>query len=116
MMARIVVPKDRQAMVALDYDQASEDQLIELYYPDDDPEFALFWDSGIFSTIDNLADTLIDRYESEWIEDLTKIDKVIKSKIFDIYIENESLRRNFANLKRLFEEAYERGTGIYFFF
>lgn len=106
----ISVPKDKEAENALDYDEATPDQLIEIRLTNS--EFSEFEQKNIFDLINAIAETYIEEYEDDAITDADKLQKVLASEIFDIPVENDKLKA----LKVLFEEAYTRGTGVYFYF
>ncbi|MGF6929469.1 soluble cytochrome b562 [Chitinophaga sp. W2I13] len=105
----IVVPIDDKAKIALDYDNATPEQLMEVVLSD--AEFKVLWDTGFFELINKIADVNIDDYEDEGIEDKEKLGKVLASDIF-----TASAIDSVNHIKSLFEEALKRETGIYFYF
>lgn len=109
-MRCIIVPKDKEADVLLDYDEASSDQLLTLYF--DNAEFKELWDAGVFSAINEIAESMIDVYEDDGITDRYKLQQVINSDIFNKKLSTNKLDQ----IKVLFEEALKRETGIYFYF
>ncbi|MFX1705970.1 hypothetical protein PV783_18530 [Chitinophaga sp. CC14] len=105
----IVVPKNKDAEIALDYDRATPEQLIEMTL--DETMFKELWEAGIFDRINNIAGVNIDIYEDEYIAEIEKLEKVLASDIFTANL-IDSVKR----IKSLFEEAVKRETGIYFYF
>lgn len=105
----IVVPKNKDAEIALDYDRATPEQLIEMTL--DETMFNELWEAGIFDRINNIAGVNIDIYENEYIAEIEKLEKVLASDIFTANL-IDSVKR----IKFLFEEAVKRETGIYFYF
>lgn len=105
----IVVPKDREAQIALNYDTATPVQLMELSLSQ--TEFKDLLKTGFFDLINKIAGVNIDDYEDERIEDKEKLEKVLESGIF---MTNSTGK--VAQIRALFEEAVSRGTGIYFYF
>jgi hypothetical protein len=78
----IIVPKHEAAMNALNYNEANEDDLIELEL--NKTEFDELDNTGIFQQINNTCGTLIDEYEDESvtsIEDLKRCNTIISSLI-----------------------------------
>lgn len=112
-MSKIIsVPKNKDAEIALDYNQATEDQLIEISLSDE--EFSELWNEGIFSLINDIAGTNIDDFEDDNIIDKEKIKKIIDKLS---YIQKSGLLKNkLGQIITLFEEAFIRGTGVYFYF
>jgi len=106
----ITVAKDMDAEHALDYNEATSDQLIELNLTEN--EFLEFYKKGVFDAINEIAESLIDDFEYDGITDIQKLKQVLESDVFDIPVETDKLQA----IKILFEEAYSRGTGVHFFF
>lgn len=106
----ITVPKDKEAENALDYDEARPDQLIEINLSNN--EFNEFDKYEIFDSLNEIADTFIGDFESDSITGSEKLRQILDSDIFNRQVENDKLKA----LKSLFEEAYTRGTGVYFYF
>lgn len=105
----IAVPKNQDAEIALNYDRATPEQLIEMTL--DETMFKELWESGFFERINNIAGVNIDNYEDEHITELEKLGKVLASDIFTANV-IDSIRQ----IRSLFEEAVTRKTGIYFYF
>jgi hypothetical protein len=110
----IIVPKNINAMNALNLNESIDDQLIKLVINEDD--FKKIWESGLFGSINEMVDSLIDLYEDEKIVDQTKIDKLLMSPILDKTKYNSKLHPIVDQIKGLFEEAKKRETGIFFYF
>ncbi|TWV92006.1 hypothetical protein [Chitinophaga pinensis] len=109
-MRSIIVPKDKEADILLDTDEATPEQLITLSF--DNTEFKELWDAGIFQLINELTESLIDVYEDDAITEKQKLQLVLSSDIFEISVTTDKLKQ----IKTLFQEALQRGTGVYFYF
>lgn len=105
----IVVPKDVAAQHALNYDEATSEQLIELAL--EESAFKTLWEAGFFQRVNAIAGVNIDVYEDECIEDPQQLKNVLES---DVFTENSSIQVK--EIKSLFELAIKFGTGIYFYF
>lgn len=110
----ITVPKDAEAVVALDYNEASDDQLIEIIL--DDREFYAIWKSGFFSSLNYMAKVNIDDSEDDGITDVEVLKEVVNSSLFDVELGDPKLNRLLEEMRVLFQEAIARGTGVFFFF
>ena len=110
----IAVPKDHAATVALDYSEAIEDQLIELYL--EEVEFKPVWDSGFFESINLMTGSMIDPYEDDKVVGKQMLYKVLNSAIFNENNYVVEIRTNISKIKQLFIEARNRDTGIFFYF
>ncbi len=106
----ITVPKDKEAENALDYDEATADQLIEVFLIGD--EFKELWKIGFFDALNDMTQAMIDDFESAEIVKKEDLEKVLNSDVFSMPASNDILDR----IKHLFQEALDRGTGVYFFF
>jgi molecular chaperone DnaK (HSP70) len=106
----ITVPKDKAAEEALNYAEATEDQLIEVRLTD--AEFDELWQAGVFDTMNEITEAMIDYFESAEIVEREELEKVLESDAFDKHAVVDKL----AQIKVLFQEALDRGTGVYFFF
>ncbi|MCB0697944.1 MAG: hypothetical protein KDC07_11300 [Chitinophagaceae bacterium] len=107
----ITVPKDKSAEIALDYDEAVKEQLLEIELTESD--INKLWEMGLFATINSLTGSNIDVYETESIFDIDMLRNVLESGIFDnrIYAGIDHV----AKIKDLFQEALKRKTSIHFF-
>ncbi|KAB1232565.1 hypothetical protein [Chryseobacterium viscerum] len=106
MSKKIIVPKNKEAEIALDYDTASPEQIVELSITND--EFKELWNSGVFILINKISNSNIDEFEDEHITNLDSIhnslNKLKKSS-------NSSDKIN-----RMFELALLYETSIHFYF
>lgn len=102
----IIVPKNKEAEIALDYDTATSEQLIELNLTTE--EFDRLWDDGIFSLINKISNCNIDDYEDEHITDLNLISKTLS--------ELKARRLGLENIIKMFETAIFYKTSIHFYF
>lgn len=110
----ITVPKDREAMMALDYNLASSEQLFEIVLHED--QFNLLWSSGIFQSINEIASVNIDYSEDESITDLSLLKKILSSDFLYRDYSNEELTGLVSQLKNLILKAIDCETGIFFYF
>lgn len=102
----IVVPKNKEAEIALDYDTATSEQVVELsltHY-----EFEKLWNEGVFALINNISDSNIDDYEDEHITDLNLISRS--------YHELKKLPCKPEEIIKMFEFAIMYKTSIHFYF
>ena len=109
----ITVPKDKEALAKLDFDDASSSCLIELSISEN--EYLHLERIYFFENINKLSGSLIDNYEDDSIVDL----EILKS----VY---EFLNKKYKNdnyydtlispILGLFNEAIKRETGFFFFF
>jgi len=113
-MKTIVVPKDKIAEEALDYDNADQEQLFEVFL--DEAEFKDLWENDFFIAINVIAGSNIDDYEDEKIVELEVLRRVIKSELFLGENYQANIRSKITDIRILFEEAEKRGTGVYFYF
>ena len=110
----IIVPIDRAAEQSLDFDEAKPNQLIELQLDEDD--FLKLYSLGIFSLINNVGNVKIDDYENESIRNKIKIKKIIDNLIIKEGSVDVDLKNKILEIRKLFQEALTRGTGVYFYF
>lgn len=111
MMKRLIeVPKDKEAEHALDYNEATADQLIRVHLTNS--EFIELCDNGFFDTLNEMTDAMIDDFEDAEIVKKEDLEMILSSEVFNLPVSNDILHR----LRLLFQEALERGTGVYFFF
>lgn len=110
----IVVPKDKVAQELLDRNEANDQQLLELYLNDE--EFYFLYKRGIFKLINQIADSIIDDYESDSVLENEKISKIIET----LNSQKSSIANSGSSIIQkiidLFEEALKRGTGVHFYF
>lgn len=62
----------------------------------------------IFSAVNNITAVNIGIYEDENIQDSNKLEKVLKSDVFDV-VHNDTAKQ----IRALFEEALKRKTGVF---
>ncbi|MDF2188607.1 hypothetical protein [Paraflavitalea sp. CAU 1676] len=110
----ISVPKDQTALAALDYDQATKDQLFEVTIEDD--LFGALWRKGIWGDINLIVNVNIDAYEDEQITDLEDIQEILRRGVFDRSYSDEALNLKIKEIKVLFQRAIDCKTGVFFFF
>ena len=110
----ITVPKDQKALIALDFDQASDDQLIEVILDED--EFNMLWNSGFFKHLNRLANAYIDNGEDESITNIEILKNLLKSDLFEMDFQDAKLNQTLKDIKNLFNEAIKHETGVFFFF
>ncbi len=110
----IVVPKDKIAEEALDFNGAKEEQLIE--FPIGEEDFLFMYHNGIIDLININGDALVDDYEDDWVIGKDNLSKVIKALNLRIALGGNIKHQLMNNVLSLFEEAFNRDTGVYFFF
>lgn len=110
----ITVPKDRNAMDALDLNQANEDQLLELRISEGD--FKVVWETGLFQEMNQIIHSNIDIAEDESISDIEALQKLLDSNIFTIADYAPGQTDIIDQLRNLIIAAIERNTGIFFYF
>lgn len=105
-MKSIVVPKNKNAEIELDYNRADETTLITWNLSNS--EYKELEHIGVFNKINNLCEVLIDEYEDEHIpaEKLVIISEIFSKSSNDLVKE----------LSKLINEAIERNTSIHFYF
>ena len=113
-MKTICVPINKRALSRLDYGQNVPGDLIEIILSDDD--FYKLREKGFFDNINVLIDSMIDDFEDEHILDTSQLSKVINSRVFERGSHNEALFKVVVEIKRLFDEAMKRKTGVHFYF
>ncbi len=113
-MKTIIVPLNKEAQNALNYDSAKPEQLIELILTDS--IFYTMFELNFFSKINELVDCNIDDFEDEKIITKHKIEIVLQND--SLFLMNHSVEINkiIERIHNLFKEAYFRNTGIYFYF
>jgi hypothetical protein len=110
----IIVPKTKEAEYALDYEEATADQLDTLFL--DQKYYLDFWQSGLLDLFNELSpESLIADYEKAAISNPLIIKQIIdalKNKKGFSYSLAASLTDE---LITLFEKALLRNTGVYFY-
>ncbi len=111
----ITVPINSIAEESLNLNEASTDQLIELKIGED--EFHFLFQNEIIKLINKEGLTNIDDFEDDVVVGKRNIHKVIKvlelKKMNFSDVNHIELLENIINL---FKEAFNRNTGIYFYF
>ncbi len=110
----IVVPKDRLAQELLERDEATDQQLLELYLSDE--EFYFLYKQGIFELINQIAGSLIDDFEDDSVLEKEKILKIIESLNAQKAMFTNEWTVIIQKIVGLFEESLKRSTGVYFYF
>lgn len=110
----ITVPKNKKAAYDLDYDKAMPNQLIELYLSESD--FYVLQESDAINKINMTTGSLIDDYESDSICDPDDIANVIYILEEIVKGSNSEQKKLLLELLSLFKEAFQRKTGVFFFF
>ena len=108
----ITVPKDKIAEKALDFEEATKEQLIELSITEE--EFLFLYQNGIIELINQEGETNIDDFEDDSVtgkENLSKVIKALNLRV-DLNVYDELIQ----NVSNLFNEAIDRDTGVYFYF
>ncbi len=106
----ITVPKDKNAVEALDYDTATDEQLIEWKLTHD--EFMELWNLQVFDKINSDCDTIIDDYENESITEKERLNQCF-------LVVNQFSNKGNGSVKRFTEmvkTAIDLKTGLYFYF
>ena len=106
----ITVPKDKEALIALDYDTAKPEQLIEWKLTQD--EFMELWNLKVFDKINSDCDTIIDDYEDESITEYEYLNQCF-------LVVNQFTNKGNGSVKRFTEmvkTAIDLKTGLYFYF
>lgn len=110
----IIVPKDKLGLSRLlsTIEPDTNDFYFELKLTDS--SFYNLWNLGIFNEINLIADSVIDDFEEEYILDQEKIKYIIE------YLSQKILMypslSDLDQLLNMFLEAYNRETGIFFYF
>jgi len=110
----IAVPKDKKAEEALYFDVAKEEQLIELALSEE--AFSFLDQSGIIDLINSDGDALIDDFEDDSVAGRENLNKVIEALSSKEFTGNSSQCQLVQSVLMLFKEAFNRNTGVYFFF
>ncbi|WP_435949343.1 hypothetical protein [Psychrobacter sp. DM8] len=107
----IVVPISKQAEFRLDYDICEDNDLVE--YSLSEEKFYKLFNLGFFHQLNAELDLMIDDYEQEEILE-NKLDqlKVFMNSFMQQHPDNQILN----DLNELFQIAYEKRTGVFFFF
>ncbi|MEP0924818.1 hypothetical protein [Leptolyngbya sp. ST-U4] len=107
----ICVPLDCVAMQDLDFDCASETQILELKLTH--LEFKKLWDIGVFAAINDSCSSLIDDFEDDSILGIENLYNCLKA--VKLVTNRDGVQDLMSQLEDLVQEAINRKTGIYFF-
>ena len=110
----IIVPKDKNAEKALDYDNATESQLITFELNERD--FLNLFNSKVFNDINSINFVAISDFEDESITNKKSMSDTIEFFQSRLFSYDNNLRQHILKIVSLFEEAIERETGVYFYF
>lgn len=110
----ITVPKDKVVENALDFDEATPEQLIELQIKEE--EFLFLYKNGIIEMINQEGNTNIDDFEDDSVTGKENLGKVIKALNLKDKLSNNPQYHLIQTLSNLFIEAQDRNTGVYFYF
>lgn len=113
-MKIICVPKDKSALLRLDYDLSESDDLIEVYL--DSNTLMKLFEFKFFQKINDVADSNIDDFEDEKILGAKELNKVLDSGVFELNDYNDSLKEVILKIENLFRQALYLDTGVFFFF
>ena len=105
----IIVPKNQDAIMALDYDMAKPEQLIEWELSQD--EFMELWNLKIFDKINTTCDTIIDDCEDE---NISEINDLIQCSLMINQMKNK--QKSIQKFFIMIQYAIDFQTGIFFYF
>ncbi|MBE9463669.1 hypothetical protein ACFP1I_32120 [Dyadobacter subterraneus] len=108
------VPINLSAVERLNYDINETNDLIEMDL--DDKMLQRLFEIGFFEKINAISGALIDYFEDEHIVGIPAITKVLNSNILDNAGYDIELHDVLGEIKSLFQEAFDRGTGVFFYF
>ena len=112
----IIVPKDKKAEQALDINEAKREQLIELTI--DEKDFIFIYQTGIIELINREGNANVDDFEDDCVSGKENLSTVINALSLERFLENTTPTQQqlLNNILKLFNEAFDRGTGVYFYF
>lgn len=108
-MKLICVPKNTEAMIKLDYNEAKSSDLCEIQLSKE--EFESLWNIGYFKYINSKAGTMITDYEEDQIGDLGVLESLLRGLNQGQYNNNPLAQK----ITHCFSKAIEYKTGVYFF-
>ena len=107
----VVVPISKEAKFRLDYDMCEDNDLVE--YSLSEEKFYKLFNLGFFHQLNAKLNLMIDDYEYEEIlEDKLDLLKVFMNDFKQQHPDNQILN----DLNELFKVAYNKRTGVFFFF
>jgi hypothetical protein len=113
-MKVICVPINHSAVERLNYHINETNDLIEMDL--DDKMLRRLFEIDFFDKINAVSGVLIDDFEDEKIVGIPAITKVLDSNIFDTVGYDIEFHNVLGEIKSLFQEAFDRGTGVFFYF
>ena len=109
----VLVPLDMEADKCVDYDNYSQDQVIEIKI--DDSVLNSLFENKILETINDISGSMIDEFEHDKICDQdSKINIVEYLSSIQCY-HNDDLEEFIGSMIGLFGESLRRGTPVHFF-
>lgn len=109
----IVTPKDKRAEELLDFNEARDQDLIQLVLSES--QFYQLDACGVFSDLNNMLGCLIDDFEDETITSKQQLEKGLKY-LKNLRLKDDHIQGLMEEIICLFEEAVKRQTGVYFYF
>lgn len=109
----IVTPKDKRAEELLDFNEARDQDLIQLVLSES--QFYQLDACGVFSDLNNILGCLIDDFEDEAITSKQQLEKGLKY-LKNLRLKDDHIQVLMEEIICLFEEAVKRQTGVYFYF
>lgn len=110
----IVVPKDNAAVLALDFDLATEEQILEMVLNEED--FISLYNDKVFYLINEWSGASIDDYEDYKLDDIEKLKRSVNQLILNKKSFQNKNQENVSQIIILFQEAIVRNTGVSFYF
>lgn len=107
---QISVPKAKEGLIKLEYDTATDDELLTWHVNDE--EFDSLY--PVLININKQLNTLIDDYEDESITEQNKLLR-LKSYLEELISNNQANEVIIQKLIALVKEAEERQTGVFFY-
>ena len=112
MKSRIIaIPVSKEAEKRLDYDICMDNDLIEYHL--NQSEFDELFNMGFFQEVNNCLGVMIADYEWEEIPE-DKLDRL--KRFMELYILKYQNSMVLRNINHFFQLAYEKKTGVFFFF
>lgn len=110
-MKAIYVPKSKEAMKRLDYDECLADDLLELHLNNED--YAYLNEIGLFEEINKRIGKCIDEYEDE---EITKLEDLIKIHSITLKLYKKTKKNILLNFLSKIQFAIDYKTGVFFYF
>jgi len=109
----IVTPKDKAAAELLDYNRATEDDLIELVLTEQ--QYNTLNYHNVFSSLNEILGSSIDDFGDELITGDNQLDMGLNY-LKALNVKDEIANKVIEKMIYLFQEAISRKTGVYFYF